>query len=143
MATSAQYTAKPAIQANTMILGNANVNGAGQTYVIAQGDLNYATPQDGKGYRIQTVFVRTANATVSGGSLQFYLTYDAGTTLYPITGVVVPVINPGANTLPWEVTVPACEGIILPAGNSSATAQLRASTYYANTFYVTAVGGYL
>lgn len=143
MASGAKYASKPAIQANTTILGNANVNGSGPTYIVARGDMTVSTPTDDKGYRITQVFVKAANATIGGGTLLFYTSPDSGSTLYPVTSVTVPVISPAANVAAWEATVPALEGLVLPGGNGAATATLHVSSWFANTFYVTAVGGYL
>jgi len=136
MATSAQYTTTPIVEYAQVSTANTARDGTGTSVLIASGPA--VAQGSGVGKRIAKVFIKST-VTTTAGMIRFFISLDGGTTKRLITEIPVYANTVGANSVSFETTVSALEGLVLQGQVSSANCNLYASTEKAETFNIIVV----
>jgi hypothetical protein len=136
MATSAQYTTTPIVEYAQVSTANTARDGTGTSVLIASGPA--VAQGSGIGKRIAKVFIKST-VTTTAGMIRFFISLDGGTTKRLITEVPVYANTVGANSVSFETTVSALEGLVLQGQVSSVSCNLYASTEKAETFNIIVV----
>jgi len=137
MATSAQFTAAPAVDISQISTANTSRDGSGTTVEVCAGPS--ATAGNGVGKRIIRVSIQ-ATGTTTAGVVRFFYSADSGSTKRLIEETLVPAITPSTSVAAFRTEVAELVGLVLPGGN---THKLYASTNNAETFNILIESGTL